>query len=135
MTMKGVSVSLRQHQQKKQRQKEEYDLKIPNISIQNIRWWELMEGDSFMAGNLVINGGKLKVFLDRSLPPPKSKMGNFPNQLLARLPMKVLLEKTQLKNFDLTYQEYNPRSKMKGTVYFKNVWMTSTAITNIKEEM
>lgn len=137
MTLQDLSLSSRykRKQWHNSLQEEEYDLRLPHISVHNVNWWALMNGDSFIADNLVINGGKLKVFLDRSLPPPRSKMGRFPIQLLAKLPMQVFLKKMQLKNLDLTYQEYNPRSKMSGVVRFGAVSMTSSTITNVKSQM
>lgn len=69
---------------------------------------------------MVAANGKLAVYFDRSLPL-KSKMGNFPNQLLNKLSLKMNIEKFTFQNLDFTYTEYNPVSKQTGSIRFDDL--------------
>jgi hypothetical protein len=58
-------------------------------------------------------------------------MGNFPHQLLMKLPMQVYVEKLLVRNLDLAYEEYNPRSDQSGTLYFNKANLDISNITNM----
>jgi len=115
---------------KRQKQaKELYDFKLAAITLNNIDWWTLMNGEQLVADEMIAAGGKLSIYLDRTLPP-KSKMGNFPNQLVAKLPMSIAVKSMRLSNLDLSYTEYNPISKQTGSIYMDNISLTASNISN-----
>src|SRR5215203_404376 len=68
--------------------KEYYRLSFPSVTISDVNWWNLVNEEEVMAKQINVNRGKLFVYLDRSLAP-KSKMGNFPVQLLMKLPITI----------------------------------------------
>src|SRR5215203_4791511 len=68
--------------------KEFYRLSFPSVTITDVNWWNLVNEEEVMAKQINVNRGKLFVYLDRSLAP-KSKMGNFPVQLLMKLPITI----------------------------------------------
>jgi hypothetical protein len=112
-------------------QKEQYDLKVPEITIRNIDWWALMNEELFIAKELIATDVALKIHLDRSLPRPKSKMGNFPHQLIMKLPIKVHVSSMNTRNMNITYEEYNPKSQQTGSVRLDDVNLNISNITNI----
>ncbi len=136
MTLNNVSLSSRlnrkQFNKELLQQKEQYDLHIPRVLVHKVDWWGLMNNERFVADKININNPKLKVYLDRSLPP-RNKMGNFPHQLLMELPIQVYVKKLFVRNLDLTYEEYNPRSAQSGTFYFNKANLDITNITNIPQ--
>jgi hypothetical protein len=89
-----------------------------------------MNNENFVADKVNINNPRLKVFLDRSLPS-RNKMGNFPHQLLMRLPKQVYIKKLQVRNMDLAYEENNPKSEESGTLYFDKANLDISNMTNI----
>jgi hypothetical protein len=109
--------------------KEKYDLRFPTVTISGIDWWEAMNGDEISAGQVSTAGGKLAVFFDRRLPPT-NKMGSFPNQLLAKLPKKLDIDKINLRNLSFSYEEFNPKTGQSGTVVLDKVAMAITNVTN-----
>jgi hypothetical protein len=135
MTINDISLrsrySRKEYQQRLTHQKEQYNFSTPSITIRNIDWWALMHDDIFVADELVMSGGALKIYLDRSLPRPKSKMGNFPHQLLMKLPFKIDVAKAGVKRFDITYEEYNPKSGDTGSVKFNDINISLTGVTNL----
>lgn len=115
---------------KKHRQAEEmYGLSLPSVIITGVDWWSLLNEDEVQANNVKTSGGTFRVYFNRSLPP-KKKFGNFPNQLLLKLPFKLDIARMQIRNLDLTYEEYNPLSQQSGTVYLDNASMEITNASN-----
>lgn len=136
LTLDNISLSSKYNRQQFKKgllqQKEQYDLKVPKVLVHEVDWWSLMNNERFVADKIVINNPKLKVHLDRSLPP-KNKMGAFPHQLLMKLPMEVYVKKLQVRNLDLAYEEYNPRSAQSGTLYFDKANLDIANITNMPQ--
>ncbi|RYF84823.1 MAG: hypothetical protein EON98_08165 [Chitinophagaceae bacterium] len=109
--------------------KELYDFRLSSISLNKVDWWMLFNGEEIVADEVMASGGKLTVYFDRSLPP-RSRMGNFPNQLLAKLPFRMNIAKMRLQNLDLSYTEYSPVSKQNGTIYMDNISLDMQNISN-----
>ncbi|HYG51056.1 MAG TPA: hypothetical protein VD905_09145, partial [Flavobacteriales bacterium] len=109
--------------------KEMYNVQLSSVTLNNIDWCTLMNGEEVVAENVAASDGKLSIYLDRTLPP-RSKMGNFPNQLVAKLPMQMAIKKLAFANLDLAYTEYNPLSKQTGTVYVDNISLTASNVSN-----
>ena len=120
-----------QFQKKVAHQTELYDCVIPEIKIYNIDWWRVFQQNTFIAEKAESRDGRLKIFLDRSLPRPASKMGNFPHQVIMKLPFKLYVEKMNLRNLAFTYEEYNPLSKQSGAAHMDNVNLDVKHLTNI----
>jgi hypothetical protein len=139
MTIRDFSLASRynkkEFQRKLVRQKEQYEVKAPKITIKDIDWWALMNEDRFLAGALIVSDAVIKIHLDRSLPRPESKMGNFPHQLIAKLPIEVSASSVAIRNADLTYEEYNPRSAQTGSIHLNQVNLDISSITNIRRQM
>lgn len=138
MTIQNLSLAPRYNKQQFQKrlvhQKEQYELSVPKITIQNIDWWSFMHQDRFVADELVMPDVKVKIHLDRSLPRPKSKMGNFPHQLIMKLPIQIYLAGMKIRNLDLIYEEYNPKSTQTGSIHLDHVNLDISDITNIPAE-
>lgn len=136
MTLNNVTLSSEfkepKHQKGKLYQPELYDLAIPKVLVHNVDWWSFINKERFIADNLDINNPKLKISLDRSLPS-KPKERAFLNQLIMKLPMQVYLKKLNVQNLDLTYEEFNPATDQKGTVYFSNADIKVSHITNMPQ--
>lgn len=139
MTIHNLSLASRytkqQFQQKLTHQKEQYNFSVPKMTIRKFDWWAFMHEDRFEADELSMHDAILKIYLDRSLPRPKSKMGNFLPQLIMKLPVQVSIASMHTRNLDFTYQEYNPRSTQTGSFHFDHVNLDITDITNIPLHM
>lgn len=109
--------------------KELFNLDLPAANIKGIDWWAMLNGDEIIANNVQTTGGKLAVYFDRNLPP-RNRVGNFPSQLLMKLPVKLNIEKMQMKNLDVSYEEHNPVSGQSGTVYLDNTSLDFANVSN-----
>ncbi|MEX6687520.1 hypothetical protein QTN47_08465 [Danxiaibacter flavus] len=111
--------------------KERYTGQFKTVELKQISWWSIASSDYFRADEVHMNNGSLEVYTDRSLPPfPRSKVGNFPHQLLMKSPFPINLKRLKVTNFDLSYQEFNPKTDEKGEVSFKDINGTLENITN-----
>src|SRR5699024_1114610 len=111
----GSPLSKQAFMKKQSSATELYSLSLPSVTIKGIDWWTALNGDALEAGTVQTKGGSLAVYFDRSLPP-KNKMGNFPNQLLAKLRTPLSVRELKLANIDISYEEFNPISGQSGTV-------------------
>ncbi|MEP6846099.1 MAG: hypothetical protein ABI861_08845, partial [Panacibacter sp.] len=114
--------------------KDRYDITIAKASIKNIDWWQLVSEEGFTASQVKLNDGNVEVFADRTLPDPhKNKVGNYPQQLLMRLNLPVMIDSITVKNFKVTFTELNNKTKKTGSVNFDDIDGTFSNVTNRKE--
>ncbi len=113
-----------------------FHLTFPEITLDNINWWSMINHERFIASDADIANGSFYVYLDRSLPSKGSfKVNNFPQQVLMAMPAPVSVMKLKLHHLNVSYEEYNPDSKQTGTVFFDNISGTANNITNIPAEI
>ena len=123
--------SKQQFESRLSERKEMYTLTIPKITLSNINWWDLANGEKLLAKKAVIAGFRCSIFLDRSLPFRKVKLNNFPHQILMRFPIPVSISKMYLHHSNLSYSEYNPGMDKTGIIYIDDINGEVTNITNI----
>lgn len=116
--------------------KDRYDIKFKTASFNNIDWYKLFLGEGFTAKHATFNNGSMEVYADKNIPPStKSKIGNFPHQLLARLDMPVDIDTILIKNFEFTYRELNIKTQQTGAVTWTDISGQLTNVTNVPEKI
>ena len=111
--------------------KDRYDVTLENISFKNIDWWNIVSDESFEAGEAMIEKGVIDIYADRSLPPnPKSKLGNYPSQLIMKAPLPLHIKAIKILNTDVTYSELNAGSGKTGKIIFTGINGAISNITN-----
>lgn len=114
-------------------QTEIYDLHFPTVEMDDIDWHTLINDKELRMSTVYFNHMKVNVLFNRLLPEnTKSKMGNYPNQLLQKLKLPLYIEKVYLNSCDITYTEISHRTGKKGSINFSNANGTVKNITNIK---
>jgi hypothetical protein len=79
-----------------------------------------------------IANGFLSVFNDNSYPKlVKDKTGRFPHQLLQKIKIPITLKKILLQKLDISYAEFDAKSKQRGRISFNN---TSGVISNVTNQ-
>ncbi len=111
--------------------KEYYEVAFPSVTLSGVDWWSLMNEEELVTKEINIPAGKLSIYLNRSLPPA-SKMGNFPVQLLMKMPMKIKVDRVKANHLDLAYEEFNPLSQQSGTLHIKDISMDIAHVSNFK---
>ncbi len=113
-----------------------FDILFKESRFININWWSLIGNEAMLADSLHIKGGFINVYNDRSLPSAgKSKVGNYPHQLLKKIDFPVNMKFMSLRNIDVSYEEFNPASGKSGKVDFNQTDGEIRNITNMPEQI
>ena len=110
--------------------KEYYQVAFPSLIMKGVNWWSLLNEEEVVAKEINIPGGKVSIYLDRS-KPPASRMGNFPAQLLMKLPLKISVDRLKANDLDFSYEEFNPISQQSGTILLNDVSMNIANVSNM----
>lgn len=117
-------------------QQDIFNLDANKLRFNQVAWWSLLAEESFMANNIELKGGSIKVYNDKSQTPDmRSKLGKFPHQLLAKVNFNILVDTVKISDLTVSYEELNPNSNRTGTVFFQNVSGVMTNITNNQERI
>ena len=100
-------------------QKDRYDATFGKVTINNINYPELLK-NKVVAGNLDIHNGALKIYRDLSKPlDGKSKVGNYPQQVLQNSTIPINIGQVNLHDIGIEYKEKNASSGKSGIIRFE----------------
>jgi len=138
--IQGLSLVPRYNKQQFSKQlkfyKDRYDIKFESASFHDVDWYRLFLGEGFIARNATFNTGSMEVYANKNVPPsPKSKIGNYPHQLLMRLDFPVAIDTVFIKNFNFTYRELSLKTQKLGAVEWTHVDGKINNVTNIPEKI
>ncbi len=129
-------VKRKEFYQQKKHEADIFDVSIKDITIGNVQWWSLLAEESFMANNALLKNGKIEIFRDKSIADDtSSKLGKYPHQLLMKVPFDLNIEKLDIKDLDVSYEEFNEKSQQSGKVFFTDISGTLTNITNTESQV
>lgn len=112
-------------------QKDRYDVVLKGIALKNINIQDLLDKKIF-ASDLVINNASIKIYRDLKKPlSGKSKVGNYPSQMLAKLKIPVNIAHATLPNVFIQYTEHEKVSDSSGIITFENSALNISNITNV----
>lgn len=112
-------------------QHDRYVMAVPEITLSGIDFNRYDEDDRLLARSLLVERARIRVFLNRSLPPPAiDKWVNFPHVILQKLKINTLLDTLKIRNSRIDYKEHNPGSGQSGSLYFSNLNATVRNVTN-----
>lgn len=114
-------------------QNDRFNIALENISLKNINLGRLMQSD-IIADSLSIRQADFKIYRDRNYPEDgKSRLGQFPQQLLMKMPVTVAVKKLVIKDAFIEYKEKNPKSDFNGKVQFTHANAVISNLTNDPE--
>jgi hypothetical protein len=112
-------------------QKDRYDVMLQAIALKNIDMQNLLDKKIF-ASDLVINNTSVKIYRDLKKPlSGKTKVGNYPSQMLAKLKIPVNIARANLVNAFIQYTEHEKISDSSGVITFENSTIDISNITNV----
>lgn len=112
--------------------RDRYSLKLNNIDFYGINLFSYIKKREILAEEMNIADGTLSVFNDNSYPKLlKDKTGRFPHQLLQKINIPITIKKIVLNKLDISYAEFDAKSKQRGRINFNN---TSGVISNVTNE-
>ncbi|HPH83895.1 MAG TPA: hypothetical protein PLC48_00495 [Ferruginibacter sp.] len=113
-------------------QKDLFNIHLQDIDITGLNTGSLISGNMLDA-KLVQLKPTLKIFNDRTVTAStKSKVGNYPHQLLQKMSMPVHIDKLVIKNGSVAYTERGAISEKKGTVFFNAINGSIVNVSNVK---
>jgi hypothetical protein len=94
-----------------------------DIALKEINIEKLFKEKKIYADVLQINQGNVTVFTDTRTfnVPPKAPYRPFPHEAFRDWNLKFMIDAVKMRNFNITYSEYNPETKLVGKVIFKKV--------------
>ena len=114
-------------------QKDRYDVSLSGITLKNIDMNGLLDS-KLTASEMVINNVKAIIYRDLHKPlEQKSKIGNYPSQMLMQIGKPVNISELKVNNAFVEYRENETVSDSIGVVKFTNSTFNISNITNIPE--
>lgn len=115
--------------------KDRFDLRLNNISLKGINLPLYIKKQEINATEMLLEDGKVSIFNDESLPraTKESKIGKYPHQVLQNLDLGILVQKINIKNFDINYAAFGAKSKQRGAISFEHTNGVLSNFTNLKE--
>ncbi|MFB6455651.1 hypothetical protein ACE38W_10305 [Chitinophaga sp. Hz27] len=118
-------------QQKLGFQQDYYNLSFEDISTEHLNIKKLLQEQQIWADKMVIHGD-IDIYRDRRPPMPSgNKLGKFPNQQLAKVPIPLFIDTLEGRRVNIQYTETSPLTHQSGTLRFSNVNGNFRNITNI----
>lgn len=116
-------------------QRDRFDASMKGITLHGIRMNDLFN-NKLVATGLTVSQTSLKLYRDLTRPlEQKSKVGNYPSQLLKKLDFPVHITKASLPSVYVSYREKQVNSGEVGTVTFTQTSLDVSNITNIDSEI
>ena len=104
---------------------------MSDLSLEGINLPLYIRKQELYATEMNISNGAIKVFNNNELPKrTEDKTGKFPHQLLQQLQPQITLRRVNLKDIDVSYEEFDRDSKQKGKISFEKTSGTVINITN-----
>jgi len=114
-------------------QKDRYDVSLSGITLKGIDMNSLLDS-KFVASEMVIDNANAKIYRDLHKPlEHKSKVGNYPSQMLMKLGKPIDISSLKVNNANVEYRENQTTSDSIGVVKFANSTFNISNITNIPQ--
>lgn len=114
-------------------QRDMFNITFSNIAISNIRFEEWISNKQLLADSIALKANIMIVRDKRIHGDSTSKVGNYPHQLLKKLPFGVHVKRMVVNNWYVGYKETAEKSELPGLVSFYNIRGTVSNITNIPD--
>lgn len=116
--------------------KDRFDLDFRRIEIKDIDFNLFLNRQKLYARQLSISEAKVDVYNNNAYRKIiQNKTGKFPHQQLLKLALDMKISEIALKNVDISYSEYDKKSKKTGRIDFKNTHGTITNVVNDKKAL
>jgi hypothetical protein len=115
----------------KQTDRIEGDLKTLEINGLDVE--KLLVEKSVSIQNIIIDGLFMNVYRDKTVPFDDTQFPLLPQQLLANLQLEVMIEKIEIKNSEVVYEELVVDALLPGHLSISSLYATITGVTNMPE--
>ena len=113
-----------------------YDLTFNEINISNVDFDLFLNRQKLYAENLSINNASIDVYNNNAYRKIiKNKTGKFPHQQLLKLALDMKINQLQLKDVDISYSEFDKKSKQVGKIEFLKTNGTIKNVVNDRKAL
>lgn len=117
-------------------QKDIYSVHFPTIEIEGLELNQLIDSGAIIIDNAKLDHSSVEIFHSRMPPPdPNSKMGNYPNQLIQKLPFPLYLKQVTISSGHFKYTEVSNVTRLAGSFHIEQMHGTVTNATNMPEHL
>lgn len=113
-------------------QTDRMELSVPKLEIRDFNLGRFVSSDTVHIRNIVINDANLVAYRDKNVAFDHSRRPKLPQQMLAALPVPVDIEKVEVKNANILYQQLDPYADAPGEVPITRLYGTIYNVTNIR---
>jgi hypothetical protein len=113
-------------------QTDRMELSVPTLEIRDFNLGKFVANDTLHVRYVVIDQASLVAYRDKNVPFDHSRRPKLPQQMLAALPLPVDIEKVEIKNADILYQQLDPGADAPGEVPITRLYGTIYNATNIR---
>lgn len=114
--------------------RDRFNILMNNISLDGIDLPAYLQKRELIAEQMHIADGNISVFNNNSYPKQeKIRTGKFPHQLLQKLKTKLTVKYLKLSNIDVSYAEFDRKSKQVGKITFVKTSGVINNATNAKK--
>lgn len=113
-------------------QTDRMELNVPTLEIRDFDLARFVATDTVHVRNIVIAEASLVAYRDKNVPFDHSRRPKLPQQMLAALPLPVDIEKVEVKNANILYQQIDPYADAPGEVPITRLYGTIYNVTNIR---
>ncbi len=114
-------------------QDDRFDFSVSNIQMKNINLPQLFD-ENFVADSMLIGAATFKIYRDLAITRDKTnRVGTYPHQALAKVPVPVNIGNIILSNGFLEYKERSHITRQSGKVQFYNIYASIVNFTNDKD--
>lgn len=111
-------------------QKDQVDLMIPSLLIENIDYRDAIFRERYKAGAITINNAQLNIYKDKTIPPDTSLYKTMPAQMLSDLGFYLNVDTLLVNDGYVKYEEFNQLMNQNGLVFFDHIKGKVTGISN-----
>lgn len=112
-----------------------FDIDFHQVRFSNLDVPMLMK-EAIRADSLLSGKSSLRIYRDLSFPHDgRSRVGNYPQQALMKLPFDVQIKRAMFNNSFIEYKERNGKSGQSGKVQFHQVNVDVTNLTTYRQLM
>ena len=113
-------------------QTDRMELNVPTLEIRDFDLARFVATDTVHIRNIVIDEANLVAYRDKNVAFDHSRRPKLPQQMLDALPLPVDIEKVEVKNANILYQQLDPYADAPGEVPITRLYGTIYNVTNIR---
>jgi hypothetical protein len=114
--------------------KDRFTVRIDSVDLKHFDYLSYHKYRAVSVSSMIISHGSFDLFKNPNDPGTNraDRIGSFPNSVLNSMTTTIGIDTLAIKDFNITYSEYNKKSFQTGAITFNNIYGKFFNITNNK---